>query len=208
MIRYMTKHYDKLLGLLAEHMWMSAAAVGIAFAIAFAAAMLMYRRKEFALPVNVLCNTVYAIPTLALFSILIPITGLGKTTAIVTMVLYNQFILTKSICSAFETIDQSVLEAADAIGLDGWQTYCSVKAPLALPLMLNGVKLALSSTVAGATLAALIGAGGLGELIFNGLSMKNYNQVAWGVVLSSLCAFAANHVMQWMEDRALDRIQG
>jgi osmoprotectant transport system permease protein len=205
---YFIRHHDKLLRLLAEHMWMSAAAVAIAFAIAFAAAMLMYRHRPFALPVNVLCNTMYAIPTLALFSILIPLTGLGKTTAIITMVIYNQFILTKSICSAFETIDQSALDAAGAMGMDGWQIYRSVKIPLALPLMLNGVKLALSSTIAGATLAALIGAGGLGELIFNGLAMKNQNPVAWGVALSSLCAFLANFAMQWLQDKALDRIQG
>jgi osmoprotectant transport system permease protein len=208
MIAYLIKHHDKLLRLLVEHMTMSLVAVIFAFAIAFAAAMLMYRRKAFAPPVNIICNTLYAIPTLALFSILIPLTGLGKTTAVITMVIYNQFILTKSICSAFETIDPSVLEVSDAIGLGRWQTYYSVKIPLALPLILNGLKLALSSTIAGATLASLIGAGGLGELIFNGLSMKNQNQVIWGVILSSLCAFLANFVMQRLEDKALDRIQG
>jgi osmoprotectant transport system permease protein len=208
MIDYMLRHHDRIARLLGEHLFIALTAEGIAFLIAFSAALLIRRYKFFSLPVNAFCNAVFAVPTLALFSVLIPLTGLGKATAVITLVLYNQFILIKGISGAFESVDPSVIQAAEAIGLSRMQIFTTVKIPLALPLILNGLKLSLAAAIAGATLGAVIGAGGLGVLIFNGLAMKNGKQVAWGVILSSLCAYAANRIMQGLENRALKKSRG
>jgi len=208
LIAYAIRYHDKLLQLLAEHLEILLIAVTVAFLIAFPLAMLMYQYKFLSNPINGICNAIFAIPTLAIFSILIPITGLGKTTAIITLVVYNQFILIKSISNAFESIEPEVIEAANGIGLNQKQVFFDVKLPLAMPAIVSGLRMSIVSTIAMATLAATIGAGGLGELIFFGLEMKKWSQIMWGMLLSSSLAFIANVVMQRLEIRVLNKSRG
>ena len=208
MIGYMTRHPDTLLELTLEHLELSLASVAIAFVIAYGVAMLMYRFRFLSVPVNGICNAIFAIPSLAMFAILIPITGLGETTAVITLVLYNQFILTKSISNAFLSIPANVVEAATGLGLSKRSIYWGVKVPMALPGIVSGLKMSIVSTITMATLAATVGAGGLGVLLFNGMTMKQWSQVLWGVLLSSVLALIASSLTHRLEAFTLARSRG
>lgn len=191
-----------------QHVQITLLAVLFAFVIAYAVAMLMYKYRFLTMPVNGICNAIFAIPTLAMFSILIPVTGLGADTAIVTLVLYNQFILTKSIYTAFTGIAPSVIESAEGMGMKEAQIYREVKLPLALPGIMSGIKMSVVSTITMATLSATIGAGGLGVLLFQGIATRNWNQLLWGVILSTLLALLASTLLQKVEDYTLKKSRG
>ena len=208
MINYMIKHPDKLLELTWEHLQITLITVVIAFLIAYLVAMLMYRFDILTVPVNGICNAIFAIPTLAMFSMLIPLTGLGADTAIITLILYNQFILTKSIHSAFVGIPPSVIEAANGMGMESKQVYWGVKLPLAMPGIVSGLKMSVVSTITMATLASTIGAGGLGVLLFDGMAMKKWSQVLWGVLLSAVMALIASALLHRLENYVLARARG
>ena len=208
MINYMIKHPDKLLELTLEHLQITLITVVIAFVIAYLVAMLMYRFNFLTVPVNGICNAIFAIPTLAMFSMLIPFTGLGADTAIITLIMYNQFILTKSIYSAFIGIPPSVIESANGMGMEAKQVYWDVKLPLALPGIVSGLNMSVVSTITMATLASTIGAGGLGVLLFDGMAMKKWSQVLWGILLSAVMALIASALLHRLENYVLAKARG
>lgn len=208
MIRYLERHYDKLIEVSLEHIVISVVAVAVAFVLAYLAAAVMQKNKWLEKLISGLCDAVFAIPSLAMFAILLPYTGLGKETAIVALILYNQFTLTKSICNAFRSIPADLEEAARGMGMNRVQRYFQVTIPMALPGILGGIKLAMISTITMASLAATIGGGGIGTLLFNGLSMKNFNMVYWGIILTALLAMAANFIFGFLENSARKRARG
>lgn len=208
MVKYFLNHTDKIITYILEHLQIVFISVSVAFVIAYIISMIMNKNKTVELCVGGFFNLIYAIPTLALFGILIPITGLGKATAIITLILYNQFTLTKNISNAFCSISENVIEAAKGIGLSDAQIYWSVKLPLALPEIISGLKLSFISTITMATLGATIAAGGLGELLFRGLSMKNWDQMGLGIILSSGLALIFSIILQMIENHFLAIAQG
>lgn len=208
MIKYMEKHYDKLIDCTVEHLIISLLSVLIAFIIAYAFSVIMRKSKVFDTFMNGLCDAIFAIPSLAMFAILIPYSGLGKNTAIIALVLYNQFILTKSIVNAFKSVPFEIVEASKGMGMSRIQRYISIQVPLALPGILSGLKLSVISTITMASLAATIGGGGIGTLLFNGLSMKNYNMVYWGIILTTLLAFLSGEVLGTLEKIARKAANG
>ena len=208
MIRYFERHYDKLIEVSVEHIIISVTAVAIAFVLAYLAAVLMQKSKWLDKIISGLCDAVFAIPSLAMFAILLPYTGLGKETAIVALILYNQFTLTKSISNAFRSIPAELEEAARGMGMNKVQRYFQVTLPMALPGIWGGIKLAMISTITMASLAATIGGGGIGTLLFNGLSMKNFKMVYWGIILTALLAMAANFIFGFLENYSRKRARG
>lgn len=208
MIRYLERHYDKLIDVSVEHIVISVIAVAVAFVLAYLAAVLMQKNKWLDKIISGLCDAVFAIPSLAMFAILLPYTGLGKETAIVALILYNQFTLTKSISNAFRSIPADLEEAARGMGMNRIQRYFQVTLPMALPGIWGGIKLAMISTITMASLAATIGGGGIGTLLFNGLSMKNFYMVYWGIILTALLAMAANFIFGFLENSARKKARG
>lgn len=208
MIEYVSKHYDKILACLLEHVQITVIAVAVSFMIALPFGILISKYKRLSGAVNGVCNLIFSIPTLAMLVILLPFTGLGDMTAIVTLVLYNQYVLIKNIAEGFDEINPAIHEIGLGMGYSKVQFFFSVEWPLALPMIINGIKLAAIGTVTMGTLGATIGAGGLGELILMGLVMRHWNKVIVGSVLCAVFAFMLSTILQALEDRARKRAQG
>jgi osmoprotectant transport system permease protein len=148
-----------------------------------------------------LFSIVYSIPSLALFALMIPIMGLGRNTAIIVLVFYNQFILLRNFITGLNEVDQSIIEAATGLGMTPTQVIFKVRIPLSLKAIFVGIRLALVATIAMGIIAAFIGAGGIGLLITIGLETNNLDRVLWGVILSAGLTITANGILIFIEKR-------
>jgi len=151
---------------LLQHVKLVVIAVAIGFVLAFAAALLARRSTWFERPFDLFSALVYTIPSLALFQLLVPVTGLTVTTVEVALVSYTLLILFRNILTGFRSVPADVLEAARGMGMGSFQVLRRVEIPLALPAIMAGVRVATVSTIALATVAALVIPQGLGYPIF------------------------------------------
>ena len=205
---YLFSHFDTVLEYLLEHIYLTCVSVFFSFFIAFPLGVAISKWKKISGVVNGIFNTIYSIPSIALFAFLIPFTGIGNKTAIIAFVVYNQYILIKSVSEGFDEISPEIREIGKGLGYNKYAFFFSVELPLALPMILNGLKLVTIGTVTGATLGATIGAGGLGVLIFRGQKMRHWNKVVVGTVLCAALAFLISTILQKFEDIARRKAQG
>jgi osmoprotectant transport system permease protein len=154
---------------LIEHIELTAIAVGVGMLIAFTAAILAYKQNWFETPFSLFAAFLYTIPSIALFEILVQITGINRFTAEVGLVGYTLLILFRNMLTGLRGIPPSALEAARAMGLTPTQSLFRVEIPLAMPAIMAGVRIATVTTISLATVAAYIGAGGLGDPIFDAI---------------------------------------
>jgi osmoprotectant transport system permease protein len=185
---------------LLEHLELTAIAVGIGFAIAFAAALLAHRRRWFETPFGAFSAFLYTIPSLALFQLLVPFTGLTMLTIEIGLVGYTLLILFRNILAGLRGVPEEVLEAAQGMGLTRLQVLLRVELPLALPAISAGIRIAVVTTISLATVAAYITPLGLGQPIFNGLQTDFTTEfVATGAlaVALAICADSALVAAQW-----------
>jgi osmoprotectant transport system permease protein len=185
---------------LLEHLEMTAIAVAIGFAIAFAAALLAHRKRWLETPFGVFSAFLYTIPSLALFQLLVPFTGLTMLTIEIGLVGYTLLILFRNILAGLRGVPEDVLEAARGMGLTRRQVLFRVELPLALPAISAGVRIAVVTTISLATVAAYITPLGLGQPIFNGLQTDFTTEfVATGALAVALAVGAdtALVAVQW-----------
>lgn len=208
MIEYFLKYYDKILTLLLEHISLVFISVFIALLIAIPISMIVLRSKTLSLVVVSLFSVIYSIPSLAMFALLIPLIGIGKQTAIFVLVLYNQYILLRNIIIGFNSIDPAIIEAASGIGLSYFQLFYKIKLPLAMPVLIGGIRISIISTIGIATIAAVISAGGLGVILFEGLRTNNMIKIFWGTIIATVFAFISNQVLVLLERKARRKAQG
>src|SRR5699024_8561897 len=133
--------------------------------------------------ITYLASAFYAIPSFALFALLIPLTGLGKTTALIGLIFYSQYILVRTFFIAMLEVDPSMVEAAYGMGMTRNQVLKKISLPLAIGPILTGIKLAATSTIGIATIAATINAAGLGTLLFEGLRMRSVIPMIYCIIL-------------------------
>ncbi|HLW48071.1 MAG TPA: ABC transporter permease [bacterium] len=177
--------------LLVQHLAIVGTAMGIAVLVALPLGAFVARRRRLYLPVVGVAGFLYTIPGLALLAVLVPITGLGTTTIVVPLVLYAQLVLIRNTAAAIQAIDPLVLDVGRAVGMTKGQLLRRVVAPLALPLVIAGIRVATVTTIGIASLASLVGAGGLGDLIFSSIENANYDEVfAGGLVVAALAVVA------------------
>lgn len=167
---------------------MTLSSLGIAILVAVPISILIIKYEKLQMPVNSALGILYTIPSLALFAALIPYTGLGEVTAIIGLVAYSQMILVRNIVAAIKGIDPLVIEAAKGMGMTKWQVLFKIEIPLAVPVVLAGVRIATVSIISIASIAAWIGAGGLGVLIFQGLRSQHTEKILAGVISIALIA--------------------
>ncbi len=160
---------DTLQPRLLEHVELTAYAVGIGFAIAFVAALVAYRHRSFEGAFGFTSELLYTIPSLALFQLLVPVTGLTITTVEIALVSYTLLILFRNVVAGLRAVPDDVLEAARGMGFTRAQTLLRVELPLAAPSILAGVRIAAVSTISLATIAAFVLPEGLGQPILDGL---------------------------------------
>ena len=201
MIEYFRKHPEKVLGALTEHIELVLITLVISLAIACLLTLLAMRSERVSDALNNLFSVLYSVPSLALFALLIPVTGLGRTTAVIVLTLYNQYILLKNFTAGLRDVDPAVCEAAKGIGMTDMQILTKIRVPLARRAIFAGIRLAVVSTIGIGTIAASINAGGLGTLLFEGLRTINTPKILWGSVLSALLAVSINRLLKLVEER-------
>jgi osmoprotectant transport system permease protein len=164
---------DVLQPALVQHVWLTLIAVGIGFAIAFLLALVGLRFRFFDPPLGAFTDFLYTLPSIALFELLLPVTGSTVTTIEIPLVAYTLFVLYRNIVAGLRGVPEEVLESARGMGLTRTQTFLRVELPLAAPAILAGVRVATVSTISIATVAAFLIHYGLGSPIFDAVEQPD-----------------------------------
>ncbi len=197
---YVTDNWDSILAYTGEHVRLTVLAVLIGAALALPLALVARRSRYLSAPVLGLSTVVYTIPSLALFALLVPFTGLSSNTVLVGLVAYSLVILVRNFLAGLQGVPADVREAARGMGLSGAQTLWRVDLPLALPAIMAGLRIATVSTVALTTVGVLVGHGGLGQLITGGFASNFYRaEIVTGAVGCVLLALLADALLAGAE---------
>ncbi|HYU71361.1 MAG TPA: ABC transporter permease [Ktedonobacteraceae bacterium] len=164
----------------------------ISLIIAIPVGILLARYRRLYLPVVSISGLLYTIPSIAAFALLIPFTGLSPATAIIPLVIYNQLVLIRNTVTAINGIDPLLIEVGRAMGMKPQQVLFRVTLPLALPVIVAGIRIATVTTVGIAALAALVGQSDLGDLIFQNIVSSDFDAVVGGAILIAFLAIAAD----------------
>lgn len=175
-----------------DHVVLTLLAVGIGFAISLVLALLIYRDRRFYSPVSGLTGLLYTIPSLALFGLLVPVTGLSLLTAEIGLVSYTLLILTRHIVAGLDGVPRDIDEAAVGMGYNTQGRLLRVDLPLAIPLIVAGLRVATVTTIGLVMVTALIGEGGLGQLMLRGFNFRNYTAVYVGAIVTVALAILAD----------------
>lgn len=198
---YLLQEMAQLTG---EHFILVLVSMAIAAGAGLPLGILLTRRPSLRPPLLGFANVMQTIPSLALFGFLIPIPligGIGKRTAIVALVLYALLPILRNTLAGILGVDPAVRESAIAMGMTGRQLLWQVELPLAAPTIIAGVRIATVTTIGTATIAAAIGAGGLGVFIFRGIASVDTTQILAGAIPAALLALLSDGGFSWIERR-------
>lgn len=189
---YFSTHQSEVATQFGQHVELTVITLVIAMAIAVPVGTLISRFPILYTPLIALFGIIYTIPSLALLAFLVVYVGIGRTNAIIALVAYAQFILVRNVVVGLRGVDPIVIDAARGMGMNRFQTMVKIEYPLALPVILGGLRIAAVATIAVATIAALIDAGGLGQLLFEGINNGNNSEIEVGAAAVSLLAILAD----------------
>ena len=201
---FMVENRSEVARLTFEHLWMVGISTLWAVAVGIPLGILITRRTALYKPVIATANIIQTIPSLALFGFLLPAPWIGaraERLAILALALYQLLPLIRNTYAGITGVDPAVVEAARGMGLTDWQRLTKVELPLAASVILAGVRVGLVISIGLATIAAAVGAGGLGELIFRGLAMVNNTVILAGAVPAALMALVADLLVGIFERR-------
>ena len=196
-------NFDRYVDPFWDHVYLTVVAVAVGFAISFTLALIAYRRRWLIGPIVNVTAILYTIPSLAAFFLLLPITGRGKTTALIALVAYTLLIIFRNVLAGLDNVPEEAKDAGRGMGLTGRQLLWRVEVPLAVPEIVAGLRVAATTTVGLATLAFFAGAGGLGGEIFSDITFKSNVVTAGGLcvllaaVLDVALLFVQRVVTPW-----------
>ncbi|ULT55204.1 ABC transporter permease subunit [Neobacillus drentensis] len=196
---YLTNNYSQILSLLGEHLYLSIVSVLIAIIIGIPLGILISNEPKLSKPIIGITNVIQAVPSLALLGFLIPFIGIGSTPAIVMVVLYSLLPIVKNTYTGLTNIDGDILEAAKGIGLTKSQTMKKVQLPLAFPMIMAGIRISAVTAVGLMTIAAFVGAGGLGYLVFSGVQTVDNYMILAGAIPACILALLIDFVVGKLE---------
>ncbi|WP_175820857.1 ABC transporter permease [Burkholderia sp. BCC0419] len=204
---YLASSWPELLQLTLQHMWLVAIAVGCAIVAGVPLGILINRHDWLAGPLLGVATLVLTLPSIALFGLMIPFfsrfgQGIGAAPAITAVFLYSLLPIMRNTYLALHNVDAGIKEAGTGIGMTSWQRLRLVELPLAVPVILAGVRTAVVMNIGVMTIAAVIGAGGLGTLILRAIGQSSMMKLLVGAVLVSLLAIVADRLLQMLQ-RAL-----
>ena len=206
---WIAHHLDRYMNPLWQHIFLTVVSLAIGFAISFGLALLAHRRRWLVGPITQITGILYTLPSLAVFFLLLPITGRGNTTAIIALVGYSLLIIFRNIMTGLDNVPEETKDAGRGMGLTERELLWRVELPLALPEILAGLRIAATTTVGLATLAFFAGAGGLGEQIFADVNFKSNVAVAGGLavllaaVLDALILLGQRVATPWSRARVI-----
>jgi osmoprotectant transport system permease protein len=202
--QFILQNHGEVLELTLEHLWMVAASTLLAVLIGIPLGILITRKPGWDKPILGSANIIQTIPSLALFGFLLPVPWIGARSdrlAILALTLYALLPLIRNTYAGINGVDRSVVEAGRGMGMTDRQLLLQVELPLALGVIIAGVRVAAVISVGLATIAAAIGAGGLGEYIFRGLAMVNNQLILAGAIPAAGLALLADVTLGWVEKR-------
>ena len=208
MIQTYLARQDYFHELLLEHLQLSAISILLALLIGLALGILIAQQDRFSLPVLGTINFIYTIPSIALFGILLPLTGLGNTTAIIALTVYALLPVVRNTYAGLSNIDPVILEAGIGMGSTRWQLLWKIKLPLALPVIMAGVRNMVVMVIATCGIASFIGAGGLGVAIFRGITTYQLSLTYLGSLMIAAVALLCDILLGIAEKRITLRING
>ena len=211
MFAFWASHRMELAGLIGQHILLVAISTMAAIAVGVPLGILAARRPRMAAPLVGIANVVQTIPSLAMFGFLLPVPlvgGIGARAAIVVLILYGLLPIVRTTIAGLNGIDPSIREAGRAMGMTSRELLRQVELPLALPSIVAGVRVAAVVGVGSATIAAAIGAGGLGEYIYRGLSMVDTSVILAGAIPAAAIALLVDGSLLWLERRLSSRRRG
>ena len=198
-LSYLLDHPAQVLALARAHLWISALATGIATAISVPLGIAVHRLRIVRVPALILVSVGQAVPSLALLGLMLPLLGIGFTPALVAIGARAKLPILLNTYAGLLTIPPSVVEAARGMGMTNAQILWRIELRLALPVIVAGIRTALVVSIGVATLAAYIGAGGLGDLIFQGIAMVDTPLLLAGAIPAALLAFAVDGLFEILE---------
>ena len=199
MIEYWNANQSTMIQDLEQHAVMVLASLGIALVIAGLIIMLLMYRKTGLNGLTYFFSLVYSVPSFAVFAMLLPISGLGMRTAIIVLTIYCEYVLLRTFITGIQEIDPSLIEVAKGMGMTNRQVFFKIQLPLATPAIFSGLQVALASTMGIATIAATINAGGLGQLLFEGLQSQQVTPLLWGTILTVILTLVCAGILRMIE---------
>lgn len=198
-LKYILENKEQIISLTIEHIKLTAISVGLAILIGVPLGILISYVKKLNKPILGIANIIQAIPSMALLGFAIPFLGIGTLPAVVMVILYSLLPIIKNSYTGIQNINPQTLEAARGIGLTKSQILTKIQIPLALPVIMAGVRISAVTAVGLMTIAAFIGAGGLGFLVFSGIRTVNNNQILAGAIPACLLALLVDFLAGLVE---------
>jgi osmoprotectant transport system permease protein len=197
---FVSERYADILLVIWQHVYISAIAVTAGFIVAVPVGILLTRTEKISQYVIGAANVVQTIPSLALLGFMIPLIGIGVIPAIVALFLYSILPMLQNTYTGIRQVNPAMKEAALGMGMTHWQILFRVEIPLAISVIMGGFRTATIYTISWATLASLIGGGGLGYLVFTGLTINNESMLFVGAVSAAILAAAADFLTRKIQN--------
>ncbi|MFV5771864.1 ABC transporter permease [Pediococcus acidilactici] len=199
MINFLNQYGADILSKTGQHIYISAVALALGIIVAVPLGMLLTRTPKISGAVIGLASVMQTIPALALLAIMIPIFGIGSTPAIVALFIYSLLPILRNTYLGLTSVDPALIDAAKGMGMNSFQRMWKVELQLALPVIMAGVRLSATYVIAWTALASYIGAGGLGDLIFNGLNLYRSDLILGGSIPVIILALVADFLLGKLE---------
>ncbi|UXS75610.1 ABC transporter permease [Staphylococcus chromogenes] len=199
MMNFIANNASDLFSKMMEHLYISVIALIIAIIVSVPLGILLTRTKRLAKVSLTVASVLQTIPTLAVLALMIPLFGVGKVPAIIALFFYVLLPILNNTIIGVESIDKNIREAGKSMGMTEFQLMKDVELPLALPMILSGIRLSSVYVISWATLASFIGAGGLGDYIFNGLNLYDANMIITATILITVLALLVDLILSRIE---------
>ncbi len=196
---YLDRRGELVWELLLEHLWLVFVSVSIAIVVSIVIGVFISYYPGPAPMVLAVCQVLMTIPSIAMLGIMVPFFGIGFTTGVIALILYSLLPIVRNTYTGIKEISPAIIESATAMGMTEWRILIKIKIPLAMPVIMAGIRTATVMVVGIAAVTAYVGAGGLGQLIFQGISRSSEAMIIVGALGVSIIALVFDYVLSWGE---------
>jgi osmoprotectant transport system permease protein len=207
-MQYILDRPDLVLNGVIQHVYITVVSVFAASLVGIFLGVLITRVRALYDPVLTIAGIIYTVPSLAMFVLMIPILGIGFSSAVVALVLYSLLVLIRNTAVGIDSVDPNIIESARGMGMTSAGILIRIELPLALPIIFAGIRVAAVSAISLATIAAFIGAGGIGDMLFEGMSSQRDDKIVAGAFAASVMALGAEVLLRQIEKGASPGLSG
>lgn len=201
MSTFIQQYGQELIVKIGEHLFIALAAMGLGTLVAVPLGILLTRIPRVSKGIIAVASVLQTIPTLALLSFMIPFLGVGKTPAVVALFIYSLLPILRNTYVGIEQVSGTLKDAAKGMGMTPYESIAQLEVPMAVPVIMSGIRLSMTYVLAWTTLAAYIGAGGLGDFIFNGLTLFRVDLILAGTIPVTIMAVVIDQLLGKLEER-------